>query len=173
MAVVCLTTMPGPARGQGASADDLEAAFLFSFIKFVEWPPDAFQTVNAPLTFGVLGDDFVGYSLNGLVRGKAINGRPLQVYHLRNGDDLTRVHMLFVRESDGSRAADVMKRLNGSTVLTVSNLKGFCELGGMIRLFVEDNRVRFEVNLDAAEQARLKVSSRVLALAKTVHGRSH
>ena len=119
-----------------------------------------------------MGDDFVGHSLYGLVHGKTIKGRPLQVNRLNNGDDLTHIHMLFIRASDGSRAADVMKRLSGWTVLTVSDLKGFCELGGMIRMYVEDNHVRFEVNLEAAEQARLKVSSRVLVLAKTVHGKS-
>ena len=173
IAAVCLTIVPSGAGGQSATADDLKAAFLFSFAKFVEWPPDAFPTANAPLTFGVVGDDFVGHSLDGLVHGKAINGRPLQVNRLKDGDDLTRIHMLFVRGSDESRAADVMKRLSGSTVLTVSDLKGFCELGGMIRLFVEDNHVRFEVNLDAAEQAHLTVSSRVLTLAKTVRGKSH
>ena len=172
IAAACLTTMPRPVHGQDAFADDLKAAFLLSFAKFVEWPPDAFPTASAPLTFGVVGDDFVGHTLYGLVHGKTIKGRPLQVYRLKNGDDLTRIHMLFIGESDGSRTADVMKRLSGWTVLTVSDLKGFCELGGMIRLFVEDNDVRFEVNLDAAERAHLKVSSRVLTLAKTVHGKS-
>lgn len=169
IATVCLTMAPCAVRGQGATVDDLKAAFLFGFAKFVEWPPDTFPTVNSPLTFGIVGDDFVGYSLDRLTYRKAINGRPLQVHPLKERDDLTGIHLLFIRDSDESRAADVMKRLRGSTVLTVSDLKGFCELGGMIRLFVEDNHVRFEVNLDAAEQARLKVSSRVLILAKAVH----
>jgi hypothetical protein len=171
IASVCLTTVPRPVGGQRVVADNLEAAFLFRFTRFVEWPADAFPTANSPLTFGVVGDDFVAYTLSGFVHGKTINGRPLQVRRLRSGDDLTGSQVIFISASE-SRAADVMEGVRGSAVLTVSNLKGFCELGGMIRLFVEDNHVQFEVNLHAADQARLKVSSRVLTLAKGVHGKS-
>lgn len=169
IATVCLTVAPCVVRGQSVTADQLTAAFLFGFAKFVEWPLDTFPTANSPLTFGIVGDEFVGYSLDRLTHRKVINGRPLQVHLLKDGDDLTDIHLLFIKESDKSRAADVMKSLSGSTVLTVSDLKGFCELGGVIRLFIEDNHVRFEVNLDAAEQARVRVSSRVLTLAKAVH----
>lgn len=172
IAAVCLTAVPRSVGGQRMTVADLQAAFLFSFAKFVEWPTDVFPTANSPLTFGVVGDEFVEYSLSGLVRWKTINGRPLQVLSVKNADDLTRIHVLFIKESKESRAADVMKRLSGWTALTVSDLDGFCKLGGMIRVFVEGNRVRFEVNLDAAEQARLKVSSRVLTLANAVHGKS-
>ncbi len=161
--------MTGPAlSGQVASADEVKAAFLFNFLKFVEWPSDAGPSA-APLAIGVLGNDGVEESLRSVTRGKSVAGRQLTVKHLTSGDDVTRVHLLFVGSADRTRMADVLRRVDGFAVLTVSDVERFCQSGGVIALAMEENRVRFDVNLDAAERGRLKVSSKLLSLARTVH----
>ncbi len=154
--------------GQVASADEVKAAFLFNFAKFVEWPVDAAPS-GTPLVMGVLGNDGVEESLRAVTRGKSIDRHQLSVKRLTNNDEVTRVHLLFLGLSDRARLADVLKRVDGVSVLTVSDVDRFCQSGGVIALAMEDSRVRFDVNLDAAERGRLKLSSKLLSLARTVH----
>ena len=163
---MCVTTRP-VLDAQMASADEVKAAFLFNFAKFVEWPLDA-APAGAPLVMGVLGNDAVEESLRTVTRGKVVDGRQLAVKRLTNGDDLTRVHLLFVGVGERVRMSDVLKRVEGFGVLTVSDVDRFCQSGGVIALVMEENRVRFDVNLEAAERGRLKVSSKLLSLARTV-----
>jgi hypothetical protein len=155
------------AASQTATIDEVKAAFLFNFAKFVEWPsaPDD----KGPLQIGILGSDNVGDSLREIVRGKTVNGRPLAMRRVTDEDDLERLHLLFIAAAEQGRLADIMKRIDGSTVLTVSDIEKFCQQGGAIALLQEGNHLRFEINLDAADRSRLKVSSKLLTLARTVH----
>jgi hypothetical protein len=164
---MCVTTTPPVLVAQIASADEVKAAFVFNFAKFVEWPPDV-APPGAPLVIGVLGNDAVEESLRTVTRGKVIDGRQLTVRRLTSGDDFTRVHLLFVGAAERMRMSDVLRRVDGFGVLTVSDAERFCQAGGVIALAMEENRVRFDVNLDAAEHGRLKVSSKLLSLARTV-----
>jgi YfiR/HmsC-like len=153
------------------SADDVKAAFLFNFVKFVEWPIDAAPS-STPLVIGVVGSDGIEESLLATIGGKAINGRPLTVKRLSGADDVTRVHLLFVGSDEKGRVTELLRRVDGISVLTVSDADRFCQSGGVIGLLMEDNRVRFDVNLDAADRGRLKVSSKLLALARHVRSSS-
>jgi len=168
LAVSMCVTARAVAFGQMASADEVKAAFLFNFAKFVEWPSDAAPS-GTPLVLGVLGNEAVEESLRTVTRGKSIDGHQLSVKRLTNGDDATRVHLLFLGITDRTRMADVLRRVDGISVLTVSDVDRFCQSGGVIALSMEDSRVRFDVNLDAAERGRLKLSSKLLSLARTVH----
>jgi hypothetical protein len=167
LALAAVAATAVPANPQGATADEVKAAFLFNFVKFVEWPIDAAPS-NAALVVGVLGSDGIEESLRITVRGKAINGRPLAVKRLAGVDDVTNVHLLYVGMREKGRVGDLLRRVDGISVLTVSDADRFCQSGGVIGLLMEDNRVRFDVNLDAADRGRLKVSSKLLALARTV-----
>jgi YfiR/HmsC-like len=118
---------------------------------------------------GVMGNDRIADALGESVKDKTAGGRPLTARRVSRSDDLSRLHLLFVGASEKSRILEVMKRVDESRVLTVSDVEGFCELGGVIGLTIEKSRVRFEVNLEAAERSRLKVSSKLLTLARTVH----
>lgn len=159
--------MPGPASAQTAASAEVKAAYLFNFSKFVAWPRDA--TSEGKFVLGVMGDGPVADALRDMVRGKSIAGRALVVKRVTLKDDLTQLQILFVNASEAARLGELIKRLGGASVLTVSDLDRFCEVGGMIQFRLDDDRVRFDINLDQAEARGLQVNSKLLALAKSVH----
>lgn len=158
--------------GARADAQGLEyqvkAAFLFNFTKFVEWPFDAFTAPGDPVTVCVVGDDPFGESLDAVVQGETANGRPLKVHRTRSFADLRTCHMLFVPRSE-RRQGTILASLRGAGILTVGDGDGFLTDGGIIRFVLDQNRVRFEVNLAAAEGNRLRLSSKLLRLARRVY----
>jgi len=160
------------AQAQDAGEYPVKAAFLYNFAKFVEWPPEAMGASSAPLVLGVLGDDPFGSSIDQLVAGKTANGRQLSVRRLKWGQDLGQCHILFICSSERKRVPQILDSLKGTTVLTVGEMEQFSQQGGMIQFVLEQSKVRFEINVGAADRARLRVSSKLLALAKTVRGRA-
>ncbi|HEX3531342.1 MAG TPA: YfiR family protein [Thermoanaerobaculia bacterium] len=156
------------ARATQSGERDLKAAFLYNFAKFVEWPQAAFPEPTTPVTLCVLGDDAVGASLEMVVKGEKLNDRRLVVRLLRDPQATQGCHVLFVGPEKG-RLPEILAPLRGTGVLTVGGAADFLDRGGMIRLFLEQNRVRFDINLDAAEQSHLKLSSKLLRLARAVN----
>jgi len=155
---------------QDRSADELKMAFLITFMKFVEWPPTAFVDASTPLTVGILGEDPFDRGLDEAVRGKRIAAREVRVKRLGINDDLTQVHLLFISGSERARVANILPRLGSAGVLTVSDIEGFAEQGGIIELVLDKNRLRFEINMGAARRLNLQLSSKLLELAKAVIG---
>ena len=145
----------------------VKAAFLFNFAKFVEWPSEAFSDSNAPLVITVFGEDPFNGSLEA-VKGKLVNNRKLTIRRVRDIQDIGKCNVLFVGPSAKKELARILEALQGQSVLTVGEDGGFTQCGGIINFVKEDNRVRFEVNVSAAERAGLKISSRLLALARIV-----
>ena len=143
----------------------VKAAYLFNFLKFVEWPAEAFGDPLAPIVIGIVGDDPFGNALPQVVIGKTVQGRDLVIRKYRAGEDLRASHILFISASEKKRLPQLLASLHGSNVLTVADVDGFLEEGGMIRLYSEGDRVRFAINVDATMMAKLKVSSKLLSLA--------
>lgn len=163
----------GPASAQTRAPQNeyaVKAAFLFNFAKFVEWPPEAFPTADSPVVIGIVGSDPFGSILDDLTRDERINGRSILVRRLKWDDDIASCHLLFVSPSEWRQMPQLVARLDGTSVLTVGEHDGFATSGGMIHLAREDYRIRFEINLRAAERARLKISSKLLSLATIVSG---
>jgi hypothetical protein len=159
---------PGPAETKPVDLEyQVKAAFLFNFAKFVEWPPDAFPDPATPVAICVLGEDPFGQGLDAVVEGETLNGRRLVVRRLRDLLQTRDCHVLFVSRSEKELPA-LMAGLRSGGVLTVGEGDDFLEQGGMIRFVLEQNRVRFDINLDAAERGRLKLSSKLLRLARSV-----
>ena len=158
------------AQSQGTGEYQVKAAFLYNFAKFVEWPSEAFINVRTPLVVGVIGDDPFGSDLERMINGKTVNGRQMTIKRLKWGQNLRDCHILFISSSERNRLAQIIENLRGASVLTVGEMDKFAEQGGHINFIMENNKVRFEINASAAEQARLKISSRLLVLAKTVRG---
>lgn len=148
----------------------VKAAYLFNFLKFVEYPADSFADPLAPFVIGVVGDDPFGSALPQVVIGKTVQGRDLVIHLYRAGEDLRGAHILFISASERKRLPMILSGLHGSSVLTVGDKPGFLEAGGMIQFLNENGRVRFAINADAASQSRLKVSSKLLSLAKATGG---
>ena len=137
----------------------VKAAFLFNFTKFVEWPEKAFNGPQAPIVIGIIGDDPFGDSLMRIVAGQKAQGRAILIAKYRRGDDLRRSQILFISASERLRSAEILASLQDASVLTVSDIDGFAEAGGTMQFVVQENRVRFVVNLDAATQSKLRVSA--------------
>jgi hypothetical protein len=145
---------------------ELKAAFLYNFVKFVEWPPDAFAGPRSPLTICVYGDDPFGSSLDEAVRGESLGERSLLVQRPAALGELRDCKVLFVSPSERQRMPEVLSEVGGAPVLTVGDTDGFLRAGGIINFVLEENKVRFLINQDAAERSRLRISSKLLRLAK-------
>ena len=152
----------------------IKAGFIYNFAKFVEWPSAAFAQPDSPIVIGVLGTDPFGNVLDRLVQDKKIGQRGFVVRRYKWGKDLKDLKdlrdckILFVSASEKAHADEIIQLVKWLPILTVGETPGFAERGGVIRFTVEDNRVRFEVNVDAAHQADLNISSRLLTLAKII-----
>jgi hypothetical protein len=146
----------------------LKAVFLFRFAEFVEWPAQAFADAQAPLTICVLGEDPFGDYLDDTVRGEKVNDRPLLIRRLRELDAGSGCHILFISSSEHEQMKRELAALKGHSVLTVSDNDGFGRAGGMIGLALADNKIRLQINPEAARAADLKLSSKLLGSATIV-----
>jgi hypothetical protein len=150
-------------EAQGADEYRVKAAVLYNLAKFVDWPPDVFGAGTAPLHVCVLGVDPFGDALETAFAGHQIGGRGSVVRRI--GDVEPGCHVLFISGSERKRMAAITDRLRGSGVLTVSEEAGFAESGGMIELFTDGDRVRFNLNIAALEEGRLRASARLREIA--------
>ena len=150
----------------------VKAAFLMKFGTFVDWPPEAFRRPDEPLVIGILGDDAVYADLEQLAQGRSINGRPLVARRLREppapGE---RVHILFLATQNDSRLRELLARTAGP-VLIVTQAEAGLAVGAALNFVLEGGRVRFEASPRAAQGRALKLSSRLLAVARTVEERA-
>jgi hypothetical protein len=144
-----------------------KAAFVYNFSKFVVWPDDVLAP-SQPLTLCVLGDNAVADELARTARTHTADAHALRVQIVRTGPALRSCHMLYVTGLDSKRSADLIEVLKGAAVFTVGDGERFAETGGVARLIVEDNRMRFAINVASAQRARLNLSSRLLSLAQLV-----
>lgn len=146
----------------------IKAVFLFNFAQFVEWPASAFPEEKAPLIIGVFGDDPFGTYLDQAVRGEKVNNHPLVIQRYRNIEDVKECHILFINLSDKEQVTQTCKSLKGKNTLTVSDGSGFIKQGGMIRFVKESNKIKFQINPEAAKADSLTISSKLLRLADVV-----
>jgi hypothetical protein len=158
--------MPASAAPPQTRVDEyqIKAAFLYNFAKFVQFPPS--DDRPGPLVIGVLGDDPFGRILDEAIKGKTVQGREIGVRRLSDAGDLRRCHMVFVSESETRHLPDIVGRAQHAGVLTVGESAHFLREGGIVRFYVEANRVKFQINADAAERAGLKINSLLLSLAQ-------
>jgi hypothetical protein len=159
---------PAEAQSVPLSEYQIKAGFLFNFTKFVEWPPDSFSDPGVPLVMGVVGDNQITSLLEETAAGKTVNGRAVIVKRFKEGQDIHGCQILFISSSEEKHTTQILERIKGSSILTVGETDGFVQSGGVINFFVEGNKVRLEVNLDAAARARLKISAKVIAVARLV-----
>lgn len=158
--------------GQGAqrvSAENLssreyeiKAAYLFNFIKYVDWP-----SAGDTITIGVLGSNPFGTALTPL-NGKVVKGRRLLIKELASVRDGQNCQIIFISSSEKSRLPEIFENLKSARVLTVGETQGFANGGGIINFVEENNKVRFEINADSARRTGLSISSELLKLAKLV-----
>lgn len=162
---------PIACAGGPMSEYQVKALCLYNFAKYVEWPPTVFSETTAPLVIGVVGNDDMADILKAAVKGKAIDGHPIAVQALKPGEDAHKCHILFVSSTESKRLGEILSSIKASPVLTVGEGLPFQQAGGIICLLLRSEKVRFEIDLAAANQARLQISSKLLSLADAVRGK--
>ena len=145
----------------------IKAAILYNLAKFTAWPEDAFSTANAPVRICILGDDPFGPALESL-HGKEIGGRPLVTASISNTDAAAACHIMFISGSEQGQLEAILKAVAGLPVLTVADMGEFATAGGIVGIAKAEGRSQIKVNIGAADQAGVKLSSKLLRLAATV-----
>ena len=145
----------------------VKAAFLYKFANYVEWPPSAFESPAAPLVIGVAGSDEIARELERIVPGRSVNGHAVQVKRLKDGEGAAGVHVLFVAH-DFPSLHELLRSVQSQPVLTVTESAHGFEVGSVINFVPAGERVGFEVSLDSAEKGGLRISARMLAVARRV-----
>jgi hypothetical protein len=147
---------------------DVKAAFVYNFLKFVEWPAGRFGEINSPIVIGLVGDDPIAGALEATVHGRAINGRPLILQRVATPEAARTAHLLFFCAAEDERLNELLPALAGSGVLTVGESEAFAQQAGIITFALQSDKLRFDINTDSAERAGLKISAQLLKLARTV-----
>jgi hypothetical protein len=160
---------PPQVRAQGTPSEfRAKAEYVFNFFRFIQWPDDAFLDAKAPVVIGILGEDPFGNQLPQAIYGKTVQGHDLVIRRYRAGDDLRAIHVLFIGAFERKRLPQILAGLGGSSVLTIGEMDRFLEAGGVIQFAFENSHLRFAINVDAADRARLRVSSKLLSVAQYV-----
>jgi hypothetical protein len=166
--VAVLLAAPSTSHARLTHEYDLEAAFLFHFAQFVQWPSEALPEKNTPLTIGILGEDPFGKSLDEIVANESVAGHKLLVRRLQRVSQADSCHILFVSSSEKGRLDQILARVKRRSVLTVGETKQFAQRSGMIGFVVADKRLRLAINLAAANEAGLTISSKLLRQSEIV-----
>lgn len=159
-----LPARPAPAQNSRREYA-IKAGLVYNFLKFVDWPAQALS--GNTLVMGVYGSNPFGPSLSSL-NGKTVKGRTIAVRVVNSPAEAEDCHVLFIPAEQAGRRSQILEAVRGSSVLTIGESRGFAREGGMINFVVKDDRVGFEVNLEAAERARLSISSQMLKYATIV-----
>ncbi len=159
--VLLAVHLPQPPAAQVVTAPALEAAFIFNFVKFTEWPA---RPAPEPFVLCVMGGPAVGSALEQIVRGRQVAGRPMVT--LAATKPTRTCAVLYVPGGTLEEAAQAIAGLEGAPVLTVSDIAGFNDIGGMVQLLFERGALRFTINVEAVKRSGLTMSSRLLALGK-------
>jgi hypothetical protein len=172
---IALMAAPRPSAGADnpvPSERELKAACLYNFLKFVEWPENAFPAKDSPIVMAVVGEREVARVIEQVVADKKAQDRSIKVLSIEgeaiNADVLKSCHVVFVSSSARQKPQQILPTLAERHVLTVGEAPGFCEADGMINFRVQENRIRFEINVSAADLAGMKISSKILRLAVRV-----
>jgi hypothetical protein len=175
-AIVLLSAAPRSRAQDSASSEYLiKAGFIYNFATLVQWPAASFPQSDSPIVIAILGEDHFGPTLDRVLESKKVNGRPFAIKRIKTVSELQRLvanpkdcQILYVSSSEMAHIAEVLQIVKDTPILTIGETAGFARSGGIINLVLEDNRVRFEVNVDAAKTSDLNISSRLLALARIV-----
>ena len=191
MVVLALALLVAPLASQGRAESaqsreyQIKAAFLYNFIKFVDWPEEKMADSNEPIIIGIIGKSPFGNAFEPL-KAKKIKGRSVVVKRFkgfeklkkssgknetelgRKIEALRKCHLLFICSSEKKNLKEIINSVKDHSVLTIDGMEGFLEAGGIIKFLVEEKKIHFEINVTASKRAKLKIRSQLLRLAKKV-----
>jgi hypothetical protein len=164
-----LVPLPGAPQTEPNEVQ-VKAAFVLHFAQLVEWPAEAVGADNQPVIFCVAGEHIYVSALVAVTQDKQILGHPITVRRVREKEDARACLLLFIAGNNRMSSSTILSRLKDAPVLTVGEPDNFVQQGGMIGLCLQDNKIRFDINLTASQHANLTISSRLLVLARNVIG---
>ncbi len=166
---VCLAAAPKNSVAQDATGEyQVKAAFVFHFVQLVDWPSDAPNGSEQPVSLCLFDDEPNRKEFESIIDGKSFGDRVLRVRMVHQQQDIRGCSILFLSRDEIRRQNEALRDLQGQPVLTIGETDNFLKDGGMIRFHLEDGRVRFDINLPASDAAKLRISSRLLLLASQV-----
>jgi hypothetical protein len=152
--------------GESLNEYEVKAAYIYYFAKFTDWSTENLPQPMTPLVIGVIGDNEFGSIMESVVKGKTIETHAIQVHIIKSFADAKKCNIVFISASEGQHALQFLENLQTESILTVTESEEHSKPRGIINLLVENGKVRFEVDLSMAEKARLKLSSKLLRLAR-------
>lgn len=151
-----------------SSEYEIKAAFLYNFVNFIEWPSKSQADANRTIIIGIFDDDPFSSTLEQTIANKTINGRKIQIKKFKSYKNIKPCHILYVNPSEDNHLEKILDTVRDWHVLTVSEMDGFTRNGGIINFYMENKKVRFEINTDNAKKMGLRISSKLLKLAKII-----
>lgn len=168
LSLAAVTTMVDAASNEdteSAVEQRIKAASLYKFLGYAEWPPAAFSAADSPYVIGIVDAEEIAQELSRISANRQVNGRRLVIRKMKQGDTLAGIHALFIGRAARDRQAQWLQLAQRLPILTVTETPGGLAQGSMINFLLAEDRVRFEVSLDALEDSNVKLSSRVLSVA--------
>lgn len=150
-------------------SSEVKAVFLFNFANFVDWPSTSLLSPGEPFIIGVLGENPFGSYLEKSVLNEKKDGHPLVIKYFSNIEEAKNCRILFINLQSPEQLHHTLMAIKGLNILTVSDAPEFAKSGGMIRFFIVNNKVRFQVNMEAVKDANLVISSKMLRLAEVLN----
>lgn len=151
----------------GELENKVKAAYIYNFTKFVDWPGDGSNDTSEPVKICFVGSDPLR-TLLGELNNREVKGRPLKIVRFKELNSLESCKIVFISRSEEPQLPQILQRLQGTHVLTVSDIPGFAHKGGMISFVTENDRVKIEISQKAVRQAGLKVSAKLLEVARAI-----
>lgn len=170
LALAAALIAPGLALAQPERAAEIQikAAFLYKFGGFVEWPTAAFDRADSAFAIGVLGADAIAAELDRVTAGRTVHGRTVSLRRLKRGESLAGLHVLFVGQQEAPRLPEILAAVKGQPLLVVTESDSALTQGSMINFVSSEDKVRFDVALPPAERGQLRISARLLGVARKV-----
>jgi hypothetical protein len=169
LAALCIVGMVNSVAGQPEVVEyQVKAAFLYKFGAYVEWPTQAFTQADSPLFIGVMGANAVADELIHVSAGRTINGRAVMVKKLHRGDPIAGLHILFIARSDMDKLPETLAGAKGQAMLVVTETDPPPAPGSVINFVVADDKVRFDIALPSTDPSNIKLSARLLTVARKV-----
>ena len=169
--LVCCSFQNLNAQNKPAAEFQVKAAFLYNFTRFIDWPPSAFSSANAPFVIGIIGNDPFGEYIEQLVKREYVNNHPIVVKRYNQVIEITGCHILFINIPATKKTKEILLLARNHSILTVSDDDNFTRLGGIVSFYKEHHKVRFKINISSSKTAQLEISSKLLSLA-TISGRT-
>jgi hypothetical protein len=154
-------------QNKPAAEYQVKAIFLYNFTQFIDWPQTAFKNTDDPFVIGIIGDDPFGDYLDEAVAGEKIGSHPIAIKRFHDIKHAASCHILYINSSDKEWVRTILATLSDKNILTVSDDPYFNNLGGIVRFYTEDNKIRLQINVMQSKVAQLSISSKLLNVAKT------